>query len=92
MFLEEALVIFACVSSNGCSETSTEYFRRKPDVKEYIDQKGQRIRQYIGPTLVDTVGPMLFVVGGGTGTVHLHDHFNLQMNKQSATLVFSWSY
>ena len=90
--LPEALVIFACLNNTGCTETSDEYFRRYPQIKNYIDKEGQHVRQYVGPTIVDTVGPLLFIAGGGTGIIHLHNHFNLQLSKESAKLVFSWSF
>jgi hypothetical protein len=90
--LPEALVLFACFNSTGCTETSNEYFRRNPDIKHKIDKTAENVRQYVGPSIVDTVGPFLFVAAGGTGVIHLHEHFNLQMKKDSATLIFSWSY
>lgn len=92
MLIEEALVIFACLNNYGCTETSNRYFEIHPEVKVYVDRKAKQAREYIGPNLVDTLGPALFVVGGGTGIIHVHEHINLQLNKQSGTLVFNWSF
>jgi hypothetical protein len=91
MLLEEALVIFACATNNGCTETSNQYFLLHPEVKIYAEKRGQEIRQYIGPMFVDTVGPIVFAAAGGTGVIHAHEHVNLQVGRQAATLVLSWS-
>lgn len=92
MLLEEALVIFACIHGTGCSETSNQYFSVHPEVKEIVDHEGRVIREYIGPAVVDTVGPMLFVVVGGTGTIRLNKYFSLQINKETGTLSFRKDY
>lgn len=88
MFLEEALVIFACMNGTGCTETSNQYFVVHPEVKQYIDREGQDLRKLFGPNLVDTAGPMLFVIAGGTGTIKLTKYFSLQANKQSGIISF----
>lgn len=87
--LSEALVIFACINSTGCTETSNLYFHQHPDVKKLIDTNAESARQYIGPRIVDTAAPMLFVIAGGTGVVHLQKHFDLRISKDSSTLSFS---
>jgi hypothetical protein len=89
--IAEALVIFACVNSTGCTETSNQYFYEHPTLKHNLDNDAKELREYIGPQFVDTVGPVLFVFAGGTGTVHLHDHLDLRVKKDSAILSFSWT-
>jgi hypothetical protein len=86
----EGLVIFACLSSNGCSRTSSLYFTEHPEVKKYFDREGTYVEHYLGPYIIDTVGPALFVVGGGTGTIKLNKYFSVQINKQSGILTFRW--
>ncbi len=86
--LPEALVIFACVKNTGCSETSSLYFSQNPEVKREIDLKAEHLRNYVGPSVVDTIGPMLFVVAGGTGTVKINKYFSFQFNKESGILSF----
>lgn len=88
----EALIIFACVNNSGCSEASDQYFREHPEIRKNIDREARYIKNYIGPKLVDTVGPVLFVGVGGTGVVHLHRNVSLQMSKQGGSLILSWSY
>lgn len=86
--LPEALVIFACINNAGCTETSNQYFVYRPDVKQYIDHTGERARQFIGPKIVDTFGPMLFVVAGGRGTIRLSQYWSLQFSKQDGIISF----
>lgn len=88
--LSEALVIFACVNSTGCPETSSLYFSQNPELKKSLDQKAESIRQYVGPNFVDVVGPALFVVAGGTGTIKINKYFSLQLKKDSGILTFRW--
>lgn len=90
--LSEALVIFACVNSTGCSETSSLYFSQNPEIKKAIDLKANQAKKYIGPKLVDTVGPLMYYISGGTGNINLHKHFNLQISKERGILVFNWSF
>lgn len=90
--LEEALVIFACLNGTGCSETSNQYFAVHPEVKEVVDREGRVIREYIGPTVVDTLGPAIFVVAGGTGTIRITKYFSLQFNKQNGIISFRKDY
>jgi hypothetical protein len=88
--IAEALVIFACVNSTGCTETSNQYFLENPELKRNLDKDAQDIRVWIGPKLVDNLGPVLFVFAGGTGTIHVHEHIELQVKKDRAILSFSW--
>ena len=92
MLLPEALVIFACVNSSGCTETSDQYLVIHPEVKKYMDKEGQDLRKMIGPQFVDTVGPVLFVMVGGTGVIHITRDFNLQVAKDKGTLTYTWGF
>lgn len=88
--IAEALVIFACVNNTGCTETSNQYFRQNPDLKQIIDKDTQELKDYIGPKFVDNVGPFLFIAAGGSGTIKLNKYFSLQASQSSATLSFRW--
>lgn len=88
MLLEEALVIFACVNSTGCSETSSQYYATHPEFRSFVEYEEKRIRNYVGPQVLDTVGPVLFVVAGGTGTIRLNQYFGLQFSRSNGTLTF----
>jgi hypothetical protein len=91
--IAEFLLVFACTNGHpGCTETSNQYFAENPKLKQYFDTKAEKTRQYLGPTLVDTLGPVLFVASGGRGTVNLGHHFSLQFTKGDGRLSFRWDF
>jgi hypothetical protein len=63
------LVIFSCLRSVGCSETSTHYYNTNPELKEMVKLNETRINKLAGPFVVQVVGPMIYTVMGGTGTL-----------------------
>lgn len=87
--LPEALVIFACLNSTGCQQTSTHYYNTHPEIRKMVEMNEKKFEEFIGPTVIQTVGPVLYAVVGGTGTVRLNKTFSLQLNRQQGTLVFS---
>lgn len=87
--LAEALVILACTTSKGCNETSTHYYATHPEIREMIEANEKKVEKFIGPTVIQTVGPFLYAAAGGTGTVRLNKYFNLQLSTQKATLGFT---
>lgn len=90
--MEEILVILACLNSVGCSETSGHYYNTHPKVQE-MARKSERIaKRYVGPVVVEAIGPVLVAVSGSTGTIRLNQYFSLQGNKRNATLSFNLEY
>jgi hypothetical protein len=90
--MEEILVIFACLNSTGCTETSGLYFNTHPEVRE-IAHRGERLaKKYVGPFVIESVGPFIMVAAGGSGTIRLNKYFSLQGNKNNATLGFRWEF
>jgi hypothetical protein len=86
--IAEALVIFACTRNVGCTETSNQYFRENPDIKNIVDTEEHKIRDFIGPDFVDRFGPILFIASGGSGTIKLNKYFSLQGNQSSGTVSY----
>lgn len=87
--LGEALVIFSCLKSVGCSETSSTYFYTYPDMKEFVDKKAKNVEEFVGPKFIHTFGPMIYAVAGGTGTLKLNKYISLQASREKGTLMFS---
>lgn len=87
--LPEALVLFACLNSTGCSETSTHYYNTHPEVREMIQKNEQKIERFIGPTLIQTLGPVLYIAAGKSGTMRINKYLSLQLSSQTSTLVFN---
>lgn len=86
--LAEGLVILACTTSKGCTETSSHYYATHPEVREIVERNEKKVEKFIGPQVIAVFGPMIYVAAGGTGTVRLNKRFNLQLNHDGAKLVF----
>lgn len=87
--LQEALVIFACANSHGCSEVSSHYYNTHPEVRQMIEMNEKRISEVFGPFIVENVGPLIYIGFGGTSSFRLGKNFSLQTNKESVALTFS---
>lgn len=86
--LSEALVIFACINSTGCQETSTHYYNTHPDFRELIEKDEKKLEKLIGPMVITTVGPIIYAAAGGTGTIQLNKYFSLQLSIKQNSLIF----
>jgi hypothetical protein len=90
--VEELLVIFACLNSTGCTETSGHYYNTHPQVQEIVKKSEKMVKHYVGPRVIESVGPVLMVAAGGSGTIRLNRNFSLQGNKNNVTLGFTWEF
>lgn len=86
--LDAALVIFACLNSTGCQETSARYLHAHPELKQFAKRKERQLKEVTGPFVFETIGPVFFVAAGGTGTIKLHREWNLQVSNKSGMLFF----
>lgn len=86
--LAEGLVLFACLNSTGCSETSSHYYNTHPHIQEIVQDSEQKVAKFVGPTVVTLVGPLIYAAAGGTGTLRLNRVFSLQVSTKSGKLVF----
>lgn len=84
--LSEALVIFACVTSHGCSETSNQYALENPELVHRLEDEAKSCEKMVGPETVNTLGPLIYFVGGGTANIKLQESLYLQINKQQGIL------
>lgn len=87
--LPEALVIWACVNSTGCSETSSHYYNINPEVRKIIEKNEKKVERFIGPHTIRTFGPIIYTAAGGTGTMRLYRDFSLQISTKKGILLFS---
>lgn len=78
--MQELLVIFACLNSHGCSETSKTYYGYHPELHEFIAYSERRVKKYLSPTLLENVGPFVFMAAGGTGNFKITENISLQIN------------
>lgn len=88
LLLPEVLVIFACINSTGCQETSSQYYITNPEARKFLTKNEKRLKDLMGPYLMEIIGPALYVVAGGTSTVKISKHFSLQTDKKNVILSF----
>ena len=77
--MTEFLVIIACLNGKGCSETSNAYYQAHPELQEMVHVQEKKIKDYCGPIVVETAGPFLFIVAGGTGNIKLYKNLSLEI-------------
>lgn len=49
MFLEELIVIFSCVKSVGCKETSSLYYGRHPEINQMENFNKEKVAKIVDP-------------------------------------------
>lgn len=86
--MAEFLVIFACLNSTGCTETSSHYYNTHPHIKAFVEKNERLAREYVGSVVIDTYGPVLAIAAGGIGTIRLSKNFSLQGNRERVTIGF----
>ena len=88
--MQEFLVVLACLSNKGCSETANAYYQAHPEIKQMVKRQEERVKEYVGPVVVTYASPMFFVAAGGSGNFKLYGDFSLKVdNYKEATLIFS---
>jgi hypothetical protein len=88
--MQEFLVIFACLNSTGCSETSNTYYHYHPEVRKIVQRHEERAKEIAGPVIVKYSAPFFFLAAGGTGNFKIYGDFSLQMKEYTTpTLVYS---
>jgi hypothetical protein len=85
--LSEALVLLACATSHGCSETTSQYTLEHPEVAAQLDLDAKQLEQMVGSDTVKTLGPIVFLLTGGTSNILLHDSFYLQVNRSQGMIM-----
>lgn len=88
--MQELLVIFACLNGTGCSETSNAYYQSHPELQRMVEMNERRIKNYVGPIVVESAAPIAFVAAGGTGNFKLYGNFSVQI-KQYTQPMFIYS-
>lgn len=90
--LLETLVIFACVNGTGCTETSSQYYNTHPEIKEMVKANEEKVKEFIGPTMLAVFSPIAVAATGGTSTFRLSKNFNLQLSVNSQKLTYGFDF
>lgn len=85
--MQELLVILACLSSKGCSETSGAYYQAHPELQEMVKLNERRVKNFVGPIIMESAAPILFLAQGGTGNFKIYGPLSLRVKKYEDTML-----
>lgn len=84
----ELLVIFACLNNTGCSETSSQYYSQNPTFQEFVRREETRIKEVLGPTVIQYYAPIIGLALGREATARLSSRFYLTFKSEHSVLIF----
>lgn len=88
--MQELLVIIACLNAKGCDKASSAYYQTNPNVREMIERQERRIKNYVGPVVVEAATPVFFILRSGTGSFKLYKNLSLEIKDfKEGKLVYS---
>lgn len=85
--MQELLVVLACLTSKGCSETSGAYYQAHPELQEMVKMNERRVKNFVGPIVVESVAPVFFLAQGGTGNFKIYGPLSLKVHKYQDTML-----
>ena len=86
--LPEALVIYTCLMSKGCSETSSQYYQTHPQFREFVEVEERRVKEALGPTVIQYWGPFIWAASGQEATIRTSENFYLTFKKETGMITF----
>lgn len=91
--ITEALVILACTTNHGCSQTQSAYFTSHPETYEQVKHRTSQVKAFVGPEVV-AASPILMLATKHKGTFRITRNIGLQLDthSQSAVLKFTFSF
>ncbi len=89
--IEELIVALACISGNGCSETTHVYYFYNPIVKERISHETKKVNNFIGNDII-VLAPIAFVIVGGSGSIKLSKYISLDLSKGEKSVSFKYDF
>lgn len=88
--MQEILVVIACLSGKGCNETSNAYYQAHPELRKMVEMNEKKLKNFVGPIVVESAAPIAFVVAGGTGNFKLYGNFSVEIKQYTQPmLIFS---
>jgi hypothetical protein len=80
--------LLACLKQTGCSETSSQYYATHPEFQEFVKTEENKIRQAVGPMVVQYWAPVLWAAAGQEATVRLSTRFYLNFKLNTQVIAF----
>jgi len=86
--LPEALVILACLKTNGCIQASNNYYALHPEIKTALEEKETNIKNYAGPYVVGVITPLVYLATGSTANLFIDENFSVQTSQTKVLASF----
>lgn len=86
--MPELLVMFACLNRTGCSETSSQYYVQHPEFQEFVRTQENRIRESVGPIVVQYAAPVMWAAAGQEATTRISTRFYLTFKYDHQVILF----
>ncbi len=90
--MPELLTIFACLSNNGCSETSNQYYATHPVFAEFVKTEENRVKEALPVVVTEYWVPVVWVSAGRESTVRLTRDFSLSFSINKQVLRYGWEF
>lgn len=88
----EFLVLLACGTGKGCSETANQYYVSNPAVAMQLQNIESNVKQKAGPLVVNVVGPVVGYASGNSGVFKVDKFLSLQVSRSIIGLKFERSF
>lgn len=86
--MAELLVLFACINSTGCPETSSLYYDQHPAFRQELALREGELERELGTFTVQYAAPILGVAAGRQYTAKIYNNLYFGFNKNFETLTF----
>lgn len=90
--LQESLVILACSTNSGCSETANLYYQQNIELQQMIKTVESKALTVLPPLVTQYGAPFMYVVTGGTASIRLYGPFSINGNLKSQQLQYAASF
>lgn len=87
--VSEFLVLVACATSKGCSDTANLYYNTHDEFRQVVEREGARMRRFLPEVVVVYVGPVALFASGQTANFRLSKYFTLEVSSVKQNLVYS---
>lgn len=90
--MTELLVIIACYSGKGCTETLNQYREVNPQFNEIVYNAEDMTRKNIPPFIIQYYGPFVAYMVGMEGNITLTKHVSLKVSDKKQSLNFALTF
>lgn len=85
------MVALACLTQKGCSEIAGVYYDQNLELQAIVKRTELKVRVVAGPA-IDYAAPIFVFVAGGSGTIKLASHWNLNVSRKTAEVIYTLNF